>query len=432
MGAFISFLGTWFEFVGAQWLVGEETKDTAWLSNLGAAQLLPSLFLGLVGGVVADRVNRRTLLIVTQFLMMLIALGFTLAVYLRSATPIVLLLLSLAQGVVIAFNAPAWQVLIPRLVPREQLFKAITLQGISFNTARAIGPALGGALMVWQGAELLFAVNAIGYICVMAAVMKTPDAPAPQRPAGSWFDWRSMVRDSVEALRYTLKSPGLRAAFLASAVFGLFATPILRFLPLTVSLVYGLDESVFGIMTGIMGAGAVVGGFAVKKVPGWYPKHHLIPLSVLLGGAWILGFSLEENVYIAGVYMFFVGFFWMWAFNTSMGAMQMLVPDAMRGRVLSVVNTLGIGLMPIGAYLAAVVGKFIAEVVRHTHPAWWTSGLETQSGVAACAIILIVAGLVMITWRTPEVDGLKPGDPGYDRSPGLLRGLTAMSHRPRA
>jgi hypothetical protein len=104
----------------------------------------------------------------------------------------------------------------------------------------------------------------------------------------------------------------------------------------------------------------------------------------------------------------------------------------MRGRVLSVVNTLGIGLMPIGAYLAAVVGKFIAEVVRHTHPAWWTSGLETQSGVAACAIILIVAGLVMITWRTPEVDGLKPGDPGYDRSPGLLRGLTAMSHRPRA
>lgn len=427
--AFISFLGSWFEFVGAQWIVGDETESTVWMSNLGTAQLLPSLFLGLLGGIVADRVNRRTLIVTTQALMMLIAMGFAVAVWLKAATPAVLFGLSLAQGVVTAFNSPAWQVLVPRLVPRDQLYKAITLQGISFNSARTIGPALAGLIMGWAGAGPLFAINAFGFVCVMIAVMQTPDAPAtPKTDGRPWYS--SMLADTREALAFVFNNPGPRAAFLATTVFGLFATPVLRFLPLTVKLVYGREESVFGIMTGIMGAGAVVGGLAIKHVPPWYPKHHLIPLSVLLGGIWILLFSISENVYVAGAFMFFVGFFWMWAFNTSMGAMQMLVPDHMRGRVLSVVNTLALGLMPVGAYVATLVGRASSSAIKAWHAEWWSEGLETQTGVGFVALVLICAGLVMITWRTPEVDGLKPGDPGYDRTPGLWRGIWAMAHRP--
>ncbi|MFZ4575783.1 MAG: MFS transporter [Phycisphaerales bacterium] len=429
IAAFLSFLGSWFEFVGAQWIVGSETESTVWMSNLGSAQLLPSLFLGLLGGIVADRVNRRKLIIFTQTLMMLIALEFAAAVWTHVATPRVLFMLSLAQGIVTAFNSPAWQVLTPRLVPREQLYKAITLQGISFNSARTIGPAIAGLIMGWAGAGTLFAANALGFVCVMLAVTQTPDAPAPARKDGRPL-LSSMIGDTREALSFVFHNPGPRAAFLATTVFGLFATPVLRFLPLTVKLVYGREESTFGIMTGIMGAGAVAGGLAIKHVPKWYPKHHLIPLSVLLGGVWILAFSLSESFYAAGCFMFFVGFFWMWAFNTSMGAMQMLVPDHMRGRVLSVVNTLALGLMPVGAYAATIFGRLISGGIKRWHAEWWSEGLETQAGVGAVALILIGAGLVMITWRTPEVDGLKPGDPGYDRTPGLIRGLTAMAHRP--
>lgn len=428
--AFISFLGSWFEFVGAQWIVGDETHSTVWMSNLGTAQLLPCLFLGLLGGVVADRVNRRTLIIVTQSLMMIIALGYAGAVWLHVASPIVLFWLALAQGVVTAFNSPAWQVLIPRLVPREELYKAITLQGISFNSARTIGPAIAGLIMGWAGAGVLFAANAFGFVCVMLAVMRTPDAPPVPKNSNGRTLLGGIWHDTREALSFVFHNPGPRAAFLATTVFGLFATPVLRFLPLTVKLVYGRGESTFGIMTGIMGAGAVAGGLAVKHVPRWYPKHHLIPLSVLLGGIWIFAFSIVDDLIAAGCFMFFVGFFWMWAFNTSMGAMQMLVPDHMRGRVLSVVNTLALGLMPIGAYAATLAGKAISGAVKRWHAEWWTEGLETQAGVGFVALVLIGAGLVMITWRTPEVDGLKPGDRGYDRTPGLWRGIWAMAHRP--
>lgn len=424
-----SYLGTWFEFVGTQWLVAQLTKSTLWASALGAAQLLPTLFLGLLGGVVADRVNRRTLLITTQVLMMLIAVAFALVVLLDVANTTVLLLLTLAQGVVIAFNNPAWQVMIPRLVPREDLTKAITLQGISFNAARAVGPALAGVIMASSNAGVLFAINAVSFVGVLLATFASPDAPAPL-PMKGLFDLKTLWKDTRDSVLMVAHDKGLRAATLASMIFAMFATPVLRFLPLFVSEVYGLQEATFGIMTGIMGAGAVFGGFAMRLVPAWYPKHHFIPLSVMLGGVWIFLFSLEANVWLAGVCMFFVGIFWMWAFNSSMAAMQMLVHDSVRGRVLAVCNTSAMGLMPVGSFAASIAGAALAGSVLHLAPSYWDSGLETQLGIAFVSLILIGAGVVMLIWRTPEVDGLAPGQPGHQRRPGFVRGLFAWAHKP--
>ncbi|MFA6043710.1 MAG: MFS transporter [Phycisphaerales bacterium] len=429
LAALGSYMGTWFEFVGTQWIVAQATKSTLWASALGAAQLLPTLFLGLLGGVVADRVNRRTLLIVTQTLMMLIAIAFAVVVALKIYTMTVLLLLTLAQGLVIVFNNPAWQVMIPRLVPREDLTKAITMQGISFNAARAIGPALAGFVMAWKGPEVLFAVNAVSFIGVLAATFVSPDAPAPL-PMKGLFDLKTLWFDTRNSVRTVASDKGLRAAMLASIVFAMFATPVLRFLPLFVSEVYGLQEATFGILTGIMGAGAVFGGFAMRIVPTWYPKHHFIPLSVMMGGLWIFLFSLETNVWVAGVFMFFVGLFWMWAFNSSMAAMQMLVEDSVRGRVLAVCNTAAMGLMPLGAFAASLAGTALSRAVKLWSPRNWDSGLETQLGIAFVSLVLVGAGIVMLIWRTPEVDGLAPGQPGFQRRPGFVRGVLAWAHKP--
>lgn len=426
-----SYLGNWFEFVGTQWIITEKTESMVWSSYLGAAHLLPSLVLGIFGGIVADRVNRRTLLIVTQAVMMVIALAFAAVVWLDVATPWILIGLALAQGVTIAFNTPAWQVLVPRLVPRDELVKAITLQGISFNAARAVGPALAGIIMGMWSPTALFMLNAISFIGVMVAVLKTPDAPAPDAEPG-WH--RKVWADVKSAMRFVLLERGPRAAFLATTIFAAFGTPVLRFLSIFVEQVYELDPQyqakAFGALTGIMGIGAVTGGLCLRFVPVWYPKHHVIPLSVLLGGLWILIFCATSNVWVAGGFMFFVGWFWMWAFNSSMSALQMLVTDSMRGRALAVCNTLAMGLMPAGYFFAAAVGESGAAWVRHSSPGYWTPGLATQIGVGACALILVGAGLVMVIWRTPEVDGFKPGEPGYDRNPGLLRGLFASGHKP--
>lgn len=427
--AFVSFLGDWFEFVGTQWLVAEKTKSPLWASMLGAAQLVPTLVLGLFGGVVADRVNRRKLLVVTQGIMMVIALAFAAVVHFNLATPWVLLGLSLAQGITIVFNNPAWQVMVPRLVPREDLTKAITLQGMSFNTARAIGPAIAGFIMAAADPSVLFFVNALSFIGVMFATFKSPDAPALISSKGL-FDLKVIREDTRAAIRTVFTHKGIRAAMLATLVFASFATPVLRFLSLFVSEVYGRSEATFGVMTAIMGIGAVSGGFAMRLVPSWYPKHHFIPLSVMMGGLWIFLFSLEDNVYVACVFMYFVGLFWMWAFNSSMAALQMLVEDKERGRVLSVCNTVSLGLMPVGAFVATGIGEAGAALVKRHDPTWWNSGLSTQIGIATVSIFLVGAGIVMLIWRTPEVDGLTPGQAGHARRPGFIRGVLAWAHKP--
>ncbi len=428
-----SYLGNWFEFVGTQWIVTEKTRQMIWSSYLGSAQLLPTVVLGLLGGIVADSVNRRTLMVVTQGLMMLIALGFAAVVWLNPRDEILLrwlLVLALAQGVTIAFNNPAWQVLTPRLVPREELYRAITLNGIAFNAARAVGPALAGVIMAVWNPVILFVFNAVTFVVVLLAVSTTPDAPAPPERRGWWKRLDVIWRDTIEAARFMFLRPGPRAAFLAMVVFATLATPVMRFLSMFVSNVYHEGEKVFGIMTGVMGAGAVIGGLLMRKVPAWYPKHHFIPFSIFMGGVWIVFFSVTSNPWVAGGLMLFVGWFWMWAFNSSMAALQLLVPDSMRGRVLSVVNVAALGLMPAGYFLANGVGEFGAAVVRKHLPEWWDDGLSTQLGVGICAAVCIVAGVVMLIWRTPEVDGLGPGDVGYERVPGFWRGITGAVHRP--
>jgi MFS family permease len=433
-GAMVSNIGGWMEGVGVQWIVAHTTGSPIMMAWLAAAQLGPTMILGLLGGLTADRVNRRTLLLTTQAVMMLIAALLAVASYLNIATPPILLSLALLQGIALAFNTPAWQVLTPRLVPRAELTAAIALNGLQFNLARVVGPALAGALMAAYGPTLLFVVNTATFIVVLIAIASTPDAPAPPRDA------RSLMRLSAEALSFVFHRRGPRAVFLATVTFAILAAPMMRMLPLFASSVYpDTDpllrtiahlpfgdatprEIVFGWLLAVMGAGAVFGAMAIRWIPQWYPKHHLIPLSILIAGLAITAFSASTSLLLATVTMFIGGVFWLWAFNLAMAALQLLVPDHMRGRVMSINNMAVFGAMPLGAFLAGVIGRVVSG---------GQSGLATQVGVGTLGAALAISGALMLIWRTPEVDGLRPGDPGYDRRPGFLGGLTAQAHRPR-
>lgn len=427
LGAFGSSIGGWMEIVGVQWVMTVQTLSPEWVASgrpgatlmlgyLSAAQLGPTLALGLWGGLVADRVDRKRLLLVTQVVMMLIAAALLVASAAGRLTPAVMLVLSLLNGVAMAFNMPAWQVLTPRLVPREELTKAITLNGMQFNMARVIGPGLAGVLMAQFGATVLFAVNTLSFLGVLLAVSSTPPAPPPPREdVKAW----SQIR---EALRFTFRQRGPLAIFTALVLFSALAAPLVRMLPVFVQEVYHAEERVYGLLLALMGAGAVVGGLSLKWLPPWYPKHHFIPLSVLGGGAMIAAFSVMDSVLGASVFIFLCGAFWLWAFNSCMAAMQLLVDDRMRGRVMAVCNTAVFGVMPLGAIAAGWIS--------HIASGRADSGLGTQVGVGTLGAVLAAAGLVMLIWRTPEVDGLRPGDPGYERRPSLLAGITARAHRP--
>lgn len=429
LGAFASSIGGWMEMMGVQWVMTVQTLSPEWvaagrpgatlmLGYLSAAQLGPTLLLGLWGGLIADRVDRKKLLMTTQVIMMFIAAGLLAASALGHLTPIVMIVLSFLHGTAMAFNMPAWQVLTPRLVPREELTKAITLNGMQFNMARVIGPALAGVLLAQFGATVLFAVNTLSFLAVLLAVASTPPAPAPPRSdARAWHQIR-------EAMSFTFHHRGPLAVFTALVLFSALAAPLVRMLPVFVQEVYHAEERTYGLLLSLMGAGAVVGGIAIRWLPSWYPKHHFIPLSVMGGGAMIAAFSAMESVPAAGFFIFLSGAFWLWAFNSSMAAMQLLVDDRMRGRVMAICNTAVFGAMPLGSIAAG----WISHVVSGRADSGW----GTQVGVGSLAVVLATAGLVMLIWRTPEVDGLRPGDPGFERRPGLWRGIAAHAHRPRS
>ncbi len=424
------------EIIGVQWAMAEATRDPAWIdaggkpaelmaAYLAVAQLGPLLLLGLFGGVAADRLNRKRLLIASQVVRMGIACALCVLAYAGLISPVWLLVLGALDGCAMAFNIPAWQVLTPRLVPREDLAQAITLNGLQFNLARAVGPAVGGVLLAVGDVGLLFLLNALSFLAVILAVASTPATPvdrAQQHPN----PWRSLQ----EAMGVVLHHRGLRHTTMVVSIFSMLATPVLRYMPLLVKDVYlpGAPEAVqerwYGFLLGCMGLGAVAGALTVKRFPQWYPRHHFVPLAVTCCGVSLVLYTLSTHLALACITIFLVGIFWMWAFNAAFAAIQLLVTDAQRGRVLAIVNVIGFGVMPLGALAVGWIS--LLAVSSETNPV----GIRIGLGVLALAVVVL--GLVWLTWRVPEIDGLRPGDSGYDRAPGLIRGILAGAHRPQA
>ncbi len=430
IASFVSNCGNWMEMVGVQWAMATSTLQPEWIDSgrpgatimmgyLAAAQTGPIMLLGLLGGVVADRVDRRNLLLYTQALMMVIAGVLCIEGYRGAINPYVLIGLGLLNGIVMAFNMPAWQVLTPRLVPRDQLTDAIVLNGLQFNMSRVLGPALAGWLMSLLGAPGLFLINTLSFLVVIGAVATTPKAPPPRDEDAN--PWRLIL----EAFRFSFRKPGPRALVLAIAVFSMFATPLLRMMPIIVQEVYAEKADSFGLLLAIMGAGAVTGALSIKRVPAWYPRHHLIPFSVMMGGIMTGLTSTAPSLLWAAAPMFFCGLFWMWTFNSSFAALQLLVEDRMRGRIMSIANVVSFGAMPIGALLCGVIGDALPQHYAH--------GTRTQIGMVALAAILVCCGVVMLIWRTPEVDGMeRPAIVPKNLAKRLIRGVTAGEHRRRA
>lgn len=427
IAAFGSSVGGWMEIIGIQWVMTELTTSDAWTASgkpgatlmmayLGAAQLGPTLVLGILGGLLADRVNRKMLLLVTQAILMVIAGCLAVVSYVGHLSPSLLILFSIGNGITMAFNVPAWQVLTPRLVPRDELTRAITLNGVQFNLARVVGPALGGVLMAWQGPTVLFVVNTLSFLGILLAVATTPDSPAPRHDGSSaWMQIK-------EAASFMFQRRGPFRVFIALVLFSTLAAPLMRMLPLFVKQIYHAEEGTFGTLLSVMGLGAVLGGLAMRIIPSWYPKHHFIPLSITLAGLSITAVAAAPTAVWAAAALFFCGGFWLWSFNSSISALQLLVDDRMRGRVMAVSNTAVFGAMPIGSLLAGWLAHLISGRAE--------DAVGTQVAVGAMAVVLTLAGVVMLIWRTPEVDGIEPGQPGHERRPGLIAGITAGAHRP--
>ncbi len=425
---FVSNIGTWTEMFAIQLFVADRTGSLADQGTLGALSTLPIFLFGLLGGVVADRMDKRRMLVITQILAAAVAFGVVIvSLYPFSAgsrTPIHwLFALSALNGVVMAFNFPAWQVLTPRLVPRAMLTRAIALNGIQFNLARVLGPALAGFVLAQLSSTPLFAFNAVSFLLVAVVVATTPK-PAPTVP-----DPRPVLSQIRSAWEFIRRSRGPWAVFLAQFLISLLAAPMVRLLSLFVIDVYqfGKDkaEASAGTLLAVQGVGAVIGGLALRHVPAWYPKHHFIPLSVAALGASITLFAATTQLWAGYGAMLIVGFFWIWSFNQSWAAMQVLAPDEIRGRVLSLTTVASFGATALGVFVAGLMGEGLKSWA-HLSP-----GLATQLTVGALGVPLLLGGVFMLMYRTPEVDGMAQAPAGKRPTRNPIRAALATEHWPK-
>ena len=331
LATLVSNMGTFMQSVGAAWLMTSLSTSPAMVALVQAASIFPMFLLSLPAGALADIIDRRRLLLATQAWMM-VAAGFLAALtFLGGASPWVLLSFTFLLGLGAAMNAPAWQAIVPELVPRRELTQAISLNSAGFNLARAIGPALGGAIVAGAGAGATFVLNAVSFLGVMIVLYRW------QRPVtDTALPAERMVAAIHTGLRYVRHSRGLQAVLWRTGIFILFSSSLWALLPLVVRYEMGGSSADYGILLGCFGAGAVAGAGLLPRM-----QRHL-PVEVLLGGvtliaaAMIAVTALVPHMAALVAAMVFSGAAWLVVVSLCNVAIQIAVPAWVRARVLAV------------------------------------------------------------------------------------------------
>lgn len=348
VGALVSSIGTWMQKVAQAWLIVTLTTSASafYLGLDSFVGEVPILLFTLIGGVVADRANRRHLLLVSQCVQMTAA--FTLAALVFSDTVRIwqILALSFLTGVAQAFGGPAYQSLIPSLIPKETLPNAIALNSIQFNLARVIGPLVAGAALTAFGMVVCFGLNGISFLFVIAAILGLRVVHVP--PIGT-----ARMGDQLKGgLRYVRDQPQLRTLALLGFVSAFLGLPLLTFLPIITKDVFQQDVGLYTRFMTVAGMGAVLGALAVA----WIGKHRhmglmLLVMQALLGIASV-GFALSRTIWLSELLLFVGGAMLVTCFSMTTSLVQLLAPQELRGRVVSIYMVAFRGGSPLGSLVS--------------------------------------------------------------------------------
>jgi MFS family permease len=361
-GSFTSSIGTWMQSVAENWLVLSLT-GSAFLLGLDAfLQQLPILLFTLLGGVLADRLDRRRTLLVSQYIQMSCAFTLTALVYFGVVHVWHILLLSFLTGIAQSFGGPASQALIPSLVAKNDLPNAIALNSIQFNLARVIGPLLAGVALSAFGMAFCFSLNGLSFLVVIVALMslrvKHIPPASPKRLGEELRGGLSYVRHQGSLLALTVLA--------SSTTFLGFA--VLTFLPLFAQRVFHQGVGAYSRLMAFSGAGAVVGALVVA----WLGRFKRMGLTVLvvqaLCGVVIVAFALSRVLWLSDILLFFFGAALIVVFSTITSLVQLIAPDELRGRVMSIYMVAFRGGMPLGSlaggYFASLFGAPVVLVVN--------------------------------------------------------------------
>src|ERR1044072_5641744 len=312
-GAFLSNVGTWMQAVAQGWLVLQLTNSPFWLGVDGFMATVPGLLLTLIGGVFADLIDRRRILIFTQvgagLSALTLAVLITTGIVNNKSDVWIILLLSFATGCCMALASPSYQAITIDLVGREDLANAIALNSTQFQISRVIGPTLAGLAFRFLGLAGCFFANAASFVAVVTALLKVrfDEAKGSLTPAHSVKDRRALWHDLTDGFRYVWGRQRVFMLLLISAVTSLFGAPYMAMMPLFARDILHLGETGLSLLMGMSGAGAFLGRFVLAYLGNFRRKGWFV-----LGGSFffalcIVGFALSAHVYISLAFVFGMG-----------------------------------------------------------------------------------------------------------------------------
>ncbi len=343
-GALTSSIGTWMQKVAQAWLIVtlSGASSAFYLGLDSFAGELPILLFTLIGGVVADRRDRRHMMLISQVIQMVVAILLAVLVYTERVEIWMVVTLSFLSGCGQAFGGPAYQSLIPTLVGKEHLPNAVALNSIQFNLARVIGPIVAGVALASFGMVACFGLNGISFLFVIAAILALRDIHVP--PVATV----SMVDQMKDGLRYVRNSHNLKAVTALGFIGAFLGLPLLTFLPVITKDVFQQDVGFYSRLMTFSGAGAVTGALIVAYIG----KHRHIGrlLLILLGlfGAAMAAFSLSRTPTLSATILFVAGALLVMCFSLTTSLAQLLAPPELRGRVVSIYMVAFRGGSPLG------------------------------------------------------------------------------------
>ncbi len=351
IGACTSSIGTWMQSVAENWLVLSLTGSAFYLGLDAFLAQLPIMLFTLIGGVVADRRDRRRMLLGSQYVQTTTAFTLAILVYFQVVHIWQILALSFITGCAQAFGGPAYQSLIPSLVDKERLPNAIALNSIQFNLARVIGPLLAGAALATLGMVSCFTLNGLSFLAVIAALFSLRIRHVPV------VTTERVMTQLRGGLMYVRHHHGLLALTVLAFATTFLGMPLLTLLPVFTQKVFHQGVGEYSRLMAFSGAGAVVGALIVAWL-GRFRQMGTVALLVQgLFGLLIVAFALSRSIWISAALLFLAGAAMMTAFSTITSLVQLVAPNEMRGRVMSIFMVSFRGGMPLGSLAAGYLAN---------------------------------------------------------------------------
>ena len=353
-GQLISLVGTWMDTVAESWLVYRLTGSALLLGTVALCNQLPVFLCAPIGGIVADRYNRHRIIIATQSLSMIVAFVLAVLTLTHRVQVWQIMVLAAAGGVINAFDIPARQAFLIDMVGREDLLNAIALNSSMFNGARIIGPAVAGVVVAAVGEGWCFMANSLSYIAVITGLllMKLPPRQEQERET-------SPLEDIINGFTFVKNAAPIRTILLLLGLVSLVGMPYAVLMPVFAAQILHGGPKALGTLMGATGVGALLGAMTLAARVGVKGLGRLIGYCAIGFGTALIAFSFSRIFWLSALLLIPAGFCMMVQMASSNTLVQSMVPDSMRGRVMSVYSMMFMGMAPFGGFFAGAIAHHI-------------------------------------------------------------------------